>query len=154
MLGGQQNLILRGRAWGVRHALDTWTRSAGPNVALDLAVIGPASVVTPGRGTHGLLLDRVRISDDAGERAGAIVIDGRGSDPRWSAASSVLWNCRASRVVVDSPPTGRNWVIGGDADETSGTAFLDNAATTWPESLYRAQLAERLGDEALAAVGR
>jgi hypothetical protein len=156
MLGGQQNLILRGRAWGVRHALDTWTRSAGPNVVLDLAAIGKSSVVTPGRGTHGLLLDQVRLADDAGEPAGAIVIgnrdDGRGRG--WSAVNAVLWNCSANRLAIDSPPTAQNWVIGGGDGDTSGGAFDDTAAPSRPKSLYRAQLAERLGESALAALAR
>ena len=122
-------------------------------VALDMTVIG-SSVVTPGRGTHGLLLDRVQIVGDGGERDGSIMIENQddGRNPGWSAANSVLWNCRASRLAIDSPPAAQNWVIDGEADETSGTAIYDTAGTARPESLYRAQLAERLGDNALSAL--
>jgi hypothetical protein len=152
LMGGQQNLLLRGRAVGARRAFETWGRTAGPNVVLDLTVIGKSSVVRPSRWTNGLLLDGVHITDETGARGGAIVIDNesRGREAGWSAANSVVWNCSAERFVIDSPPTAQNWVIGGHADELEGDAIRDAVAR--PDSLYRAQLAERLGDQALGAL--
>jgi hypothetical protein len=152
LMGGQQNLLLRGRAVGATRAFETWGRTAGPNVVLDLTVIGKSSVVKPSRWTNGLLLDGVHITDQTGEPSGAIVIDnqGRGREIGWSGANSVVWNCRAGRFVIDSPPTAQNWVMGGQADEIEGNAIHDPVAR--PDSLYRAQLAERLGDQALGAL--
>jgi hypothetical protein len=154
LLGGQQNLLLRSRVIGARRALDTWARSAGPNVVHDLTVIGDASLVKPSRWTNGLLLDGVRITDGSGEPSGAIVMENQrnGRDTGWSAANSVLWNCRAARFAVESPPTAQNWVMGGQAEHQGGTALYDPVAH--PDSLYRAQLAERLGDQALGALSR
>jgi len=154
LMGGQQNLLLRGRAVGASRAFETWGRTAGPNVVLDLTVIGKSSLVKPSRWTNGLLLDGVHITNEAGEASGAIVIDdqGRGREIGWSAANSVVWNCRASRFVIDSPPTAQNWVMGGQTGELTGDAIYDPVAR--PESLYRAQLAERLGDQALGALAR
>jgi hypothetical protein len=151
VFGGQQNLLLRGQAIGARRALDTWARSAGPNVVVDLTAIGGS--VKPSRWTAGLLLDGVRVVDRQGDPAGAIVFENQhgGRDPGWSAANSVLWGCRAGRLVIDSPPTAQNWVFGGEGEQV-GTALFDRTRISRPESLYRAQLAERLGDHALSAL--
>jgi hypothetical protein len=154
LMGGQQNLMLRNQAIGARRALDSWARAAGPNVVHDLTVIGPSSLVKPSRWTNGLLLDGVRLTDQAGAASGAIVIENQqgGRDPGWSAANSVLWNCRAGQFVVDSPPTAQNWVMGAEGVELGSTGSYDRTRPAKPESLYRAQLAERLGEHALAAL--
>jgi hypothetical protein len=155
MVGGQQNLVLRGRTLGTDRAIETWARAAGPNVVLDLKVVGKSSLVLPSRWTNGLLLDGLQMTAETGELGGAIVMQNRraGRDRGWAAANSVVWNCRAARLSVDSPPTAQNWVIGGQADEVTGSAIMDPAPAR-PESLYRAQLAERLGERATAALAR
>jgi hypothetical protein len=63
----------------------------------------------------------------------------------------VLWNCRAREITVDSPPTAQNWVVGGAATFIYGTGHYAEADTHTPASLYRAQLAERVGEAAAAA---
>jgi hypothetical protein len=153
LLGGQQNLLYRSRSVGARHALNTWSRSAGPNVVLDFTVIGESSLVTPSRWTTGLLLDGVRITDSAGEPGGTILMYEKtsGKSPGWSAANSVVWGSAAARFLIDNPPTAQNWVIGASG-EASGTGSFDASHANRPESLYRAQLAERLGDSAAAIV--
>jgi hypothetical protein len=155
LMGGQQNLVLRGRALGTDRALETWARAAGPNVVLDLTVLGKASLVLPSRWTNGLLLDGVQIAEETGELGGAIVLQNRrgGRDRGWAAANSVVWNCRAARLAVDSPPTAQNWVVGGQADEVTGSADMD-PGPAHPDSLYRAQLGERMGERATAALAR
>lgn len=155
VLGGQQNLIMRARSINARHALGTFGRTAGPNVVLDLTGVGRSPMLTPARWTAGLLLDNVRLVDPAGDPAGEVVMRVRegtkGSG--WSAANSVVWNSEAARFSVDNPPTALNWVVGG-AGETLGNGSFDNSHAPRPESLYRAQLAERLGDGALSALSR
>jgi hypothetical protein len=155
VLGGQQNLILRSRSLGAHHALGTLARSAGPNVVLDFTAVGRSPTVTPNRWTAGLLLDNVRVVDATGEPSGEIAMrlraGARGAG--WSAANCVVWNSEAGRFSIDSPPTAQNWVI-GSAGEAFGTASFDTGRVPRPESLYRAQLAERLGESGLSALAR
>jgi hypothetical protein len=156
VLGGQQNLIMRARSTGARHALGTLSRSAGPNVVLELTAVGRSPALTPNRWTSGLLLDNVHLLDTTGEPSGEITMrmrnGGRGGG--WAGANCVVWNSEAGRLNIDNPPTAQNWVIGGSAGETVGSASFDTSHAPRPDSLYRAQLAERLGDGALTALAR
>jgi hypothetical protein len=65
----------------------------------------------------------------------------------------VVWNSEAGRFSIDNPPTAQNWVVGASG-EIVGNGSLDASHAPRPESLYRAQLAERMGDGALAALSR
>jgi len=156
VMGGQQNLIMRARSMGARHALGTLSRSPGPNVVLDLTGVGRAPVLTPNRWTSGLLLDNVHLVDPTGEPSGEITMrmrnGGRGGG--WGGANCVIWNSEAGRFSIDNPPTAQNWVIGGAAAEVIGTASYDTSHAPRPESLYRAQLAERVGEAAITALAR
>jgi hypothetical protein len=155
-LGGQQNLIIRARSVGAQHALSTASRTAGPNAVVDLTAVGRSPTIVPNRWTAGLLLDNVRLVDSLGEPTGAILMRmrGGGRGGGWSAANCVVWNSEAGRIAVDNPPTAQNWVIGAAGSETFGSASYDLSHAPRPESLYRAQLAERLGEGAVAALGR
>ena len=56
---------------------------------------------------------------------------------------------------VDDPPTAHNWIMGGasKAKALLGTGtYSAQRPMVQPQSLYRAQLAERLGRSALAAL--
>ena len=156
VLGGQQNLLLRAYSVGARHALGTLSRSAGPNVVLELTAISRSPMLTPNRWTSGLLLDNVHLLDPAGDPAGEITMrmknGGRGGG--WAGANCVVWNSEAGRLSIDSPPTAQNWVIGSGAADAVGNGSFDSSHTPRPDSLYRAQLAERLGDGALSALVR
>jgi hypothetical protein len=67
----------------------------------------------------------------------------------WTAANSVLWQCSASRIDNDKPPTANNWAYGSWA-EFSGDGYWENSNEhVNPRSLYYAQLAERIGDHIL-----
>jgi hypothetical protein len=156
VLGGQQNLLLRARSVGAKHALGTLSRSAGPNVVLELTAVARSPVLTPNRWTSGLLLDNVHLLDATGEPSGEITMrmrnGGRGGG--WAGANCVVWNSEASRLSIDNPPTAQNWVIGGVAGEAVGNGTFDTSRVPRPDSLYRAQLAERLGEGALSALAR
>jgi hypothetical protein len=153
--GGQMNLLYRCRSVDARHALNTWSRTTGPNVVLDFTVVGESSLVTPSRWTNGLLLEGVRITDSAGEPSGTILMyeKASGRATGWSAANSVVWGSAAARFLIDNPPTAQNWVVAATGEAT-GTGTFDAAHVARPESLYRAQLTQRLGETALAAVSR
>jgi hypothetical protein len=156
VLGGQQNLLLRARSVGARHALGTLSRSAGPNVVLELTAVSRSPVLTPNRWTSGLLLDNVHLLDPTGEPSGEITMrmrnGGRGGG--WAGANCVVWNSEAGRLSIDNPPTAQNWVIGTAAGEAVGSGTFDTSHVPRPDSLYRAQLAERLGEGALSALAR
>ena len=156
VLGGQQNLIVRARSVGARHALGTLSRSPGPNVVLELTAVGRSPVLTPNRWTSGLLLDNVHLLDPTGEPSGEITMrmrnGGRGGG--WAGATCVVWNSEAGRLSIDNPPTAQNWVIGSAAGEAVGSASYDTSHAPRPESLYRAQLAERVGEAAITALAR
>src|SRR5213078_3806221 len=72
----------------------------------------------------------------------------------WAAANCVLWQCTAPAVTCRNPPTAQNWAIGcwgqfvGDGHFRSGNEFVK------PQSLYRGQLADRLGAQAVARIDR
>jgi hypothetical protein len=123
---------------------------------VELTAVGRSPSITPNRWTAGLLLDNVRIVDSLGEPTGDITMGmrGGGRGGGWSAANCVIWNSEAARIAVDNPPTAQNWVIGAAGGETFGSASYDLSRAPRPESLYRAQLAERLGEGAVAALAR
>ena len=59
-----------------------------------------------------------------------------------------VWNSEAEVFSVDDPPTAHNWIMGGasKAKALLGTGtYSAQRASVQPQSLYRAQLAERLG---------
>jgi hypothetical protein len=152
-ISGQQNLIQRSRAYGDGiHAFTMMSGIQGPNAVVDFAAVGRGSDITvPMRWSSGVLLDNVRMLDEGGVLAGEIGIfnheeAGRSSRHGWGGANSVVWNSHAASVVVDNPPTAQNWVLGGSANVTQGTGFFGLLGVTLrPASLYRAQLAERVG---------
>jgi hypothetical protein len=150
-LSGQQLLVTRSRAEGPGlRAIMTTAATPGPNAVVDFDAVGAnQEVETQRRWAVGLLLDNVRVTDTAGNLAGVISIanqGSRGSGHGWSGANSMVWNSRARWIVVDSPPTAANRVTGGEAGSLFGTGSFSGVGTrAVPDSLYRAQRAERLG---------
>jgi hypothetical protein len=142
---GQLNLIERCRARGARHAFVVGSRVAGPNVFLDCrAEENHASSEPHHRWSVGGLFDNV---------VAPIAIQDRqylGSGHGWAGANYVVWNSEGS-LVCQQPPTAQNFAIGFVGKQ--GAGFSDRPAGWWeslgrhvtPRSLYRAQLADRLG---------
>jgi len=93
-----------------------------------------------------------------------------GSGHGWTMGWGVVWNSAASSLVIQNPPGAANWSIGTSGAETSAPmkimgqrrgdagpdlpkGFIESPGKrVMPESLYRAQLAERLGTNALKAI--
>ncbi len=153
-MGGQQNLLSRSRSLGSNlTALMTGEEVEGPNAVVDLLAVGrPVRVRVASRWSTGILLDNVRVQDSAGQPSGDFDLARGRSTFGWSAVNSVLWNSDAEVFSVDDPPTARNWVMGGGTGARSllGTGtYSSDRVTLEPRSLYRAQLAERLGRNAL-----
>lgn len=89
-----------------------------------------------------------------------------GSGHGWGTAWAVAWNCEADSYVNQLPPGTCNWVIGSAGKSTPLPRPFNSHGPTLPvgifdchgenvapQSLYLAQLRERLGDEALANIG-
>ena len=114
-LGGQQNLVLRGRATGsYTTVLYTDTEVEGPNAVVDFLAVGEElRVRVASRWSTGILFDNVRIQNASGEPAGDFDLARGRSTHGWSAVNSVVWNSEAEVFSVDDPPTAHNWIMGG-----------------------------------------
>jgi len=133
------------------------TRSgiAGPIVILDCNFKGSSAIEGHMHWSTGMLLDNCALPD------GRINFHNRGtagSGHGWAMAWAVAWNCTAKAHTIQQPPGAYNWAIGCTFTDRGqkitqpvGTFDSpDNPVT--PKSLYRAQLAARLGPAALAVL--
>ena len=135
---------------------------AGPVVLLNCTFKGDGSAEAHQRWSTGLLYDNCVAPDGAIEfrNRGAM-----GSGHGWTMGWGVAWNCRAKAFLVQNPPGALNWMIGcigktesaprpfdKSPDLAGGT--IDSLGTpVAPQSLYLAQLLERLGPQALKNIG-
>jgi hypothetical protein len=150
--GAQLVLMQRLHARNGRHDFVTGALTSGPNVFLDCEAERVHSDVGPhGRWASGLLLDQVCTTGDLNVRNRGDMGTGQG----WAGANCVVWNSRALMMIVQDPPGARNWVIGSRSLLRFGAGTWDShGQPVWPRSLYLRQLEERLGPQALAAIGR
>jgi hypothetical protein len=88
-----------------------------------------------------------------------------GSGHGWTMGFGVAWNSVATSLLIQAPPGSTNWAIGCQGTETTASepgggstilpqGTIDSQGTpVRPSSLYLAQLCERLGPAAVAAIG-
>lgn len=134
----------------------------GPIVILNGDFRGDSRAESHQRWSTGVLFDHCRAP------GGGIELRNRGSmgsGHGWSMGWGVIWNCVAKDYLVQSPPGAANWLIGsvghrGVASRPFGTgpalpAGFDDSPdrAVAPASLYLTQLNERLGPQALRAIG-
>jgi hypothetical protein len=145
----------------------TGARNQGPNVVLDSRFSGNGRIQPHQRWATGLLVDNTRVPD------GGIDLMNRGemgSGHGWTMGWGVVWNSSASSLVIQNPPGAANWSIGTsgleltapmkiigqrrrDAGPDLPKGMIDSSNhPVQPVSLYRAQLAARLGPDALKAL--
>jgi hypothetical protein len=148
--GGQLTLFRRCRSEHGRHDFAVGAAAAGPNAFAECeatAALGDSGPIESW--ASGVLYDNVTI-DGGGLSLTNREVEGQGVG--WAAANGVLWQCSAPIITCRNPPGARNWAIGcwgqfvGDGLWQAPNEFVT------PASLYRAQLAERLGDEAVGAL--
>lgn len=163
-LEGSENLIDHCEITG-GNMYFVWTSSLipGPNVLLNCTFRGIGSRIQPHqRWSTGLLVDNCTVPD------GGIDFMNRGiagSGHGWTMGWAVAWNCVAKTYVIQNPPGAVNWAIGciGKREQT-GRLFdknpvlpdgnFDSHGTPVAiQSLYLAQLAERLGTKSLKNIG-
>jgi len=147
---GQLGLFLRCFAEQGRCDFTVGYMATGPNVFLHCRTSESTDMSgSIGSWASGLLFDNVHVD------GGSLALDNlevRYGGAGWAAANSVLWQSSASRIIVRSPPGALNRGIGvwgefyGDGRWHKVNEFID------PDSLYRAQLVERLGQAAAQAL--
>ncbi len=160
-VGGQQNLFQRLYSEEARRDFSTGRAVAGPNVVLDSEAYNAVNYTGPHhRWATGVLYDNVRVPHEG------IRVQNRlnyGSGHGWPGANIVFWNCSAEEIIVESPPTARNWSIGSKGRKgepafvRNGHHSMDDFPGTWishgehvePRSLYLEQLRERSGEAAV-----
>jgi hypothetical protein len=143
----------------------TQARQQGPVVVLHCRFEGNGHIQPHQRWSTGLLVDSCDVP------GGGIDLLNRGtmgSGHGWAIGWSLLWNNAAADFVVQQPPGAANWSIGdrGPHDTrpmpTSGGAkgpplpmgiIESSGKPVQPVSLYLEQLRERLGPQALVAIG-
>jgi hypothetical protein len=140
----------------------TGGRQAGPIVLLNCTFRGNGHIEGHQRWTTGMLLDNCEVPE------GGIDFKNRGSmgsGHGWGTGWSVAWNCTARTYVVQQPPGAYNWMIGCKGRNVPTSRPFDKEPTlplgvsdspgrpVVPQSLYLAQLAERLGPQALENIG-
>lgn len=149
---GQLVLVEHCYARNGRHDFVMHALAAGPNVFFDcVAEEAHADSGPHHRWSVGVLYDNVRVSAPREHRRGEGGLNIRnrgnmGTGHGWAGANQVAWNCRATEMIVEQPPTAQNWAIGCVATEGhTGNAYWDSYGTpVAPQSLYLAQLKERL----------
>ncbi|HVT72557.1 MAG TPA: DUF6298 domain-containing protein [Lacunisphaera sp.] len=159
-LGGQLTLVQRCTSiWG-RRDFTAGFAATGPNVFLDCTGREAIDWSGPAESwASGVLYDRVAIRGNA-LRLVNRGVDGQGAG--WAAANCVLWNCEATDLQLDQPPGAVNLAFGCRGDVTNDLLPRDGDVSALrdtgrggpvsPASLYRAQLADRKGAAALAAL--
>jgi hypothetical protein len=167
-LRGTQILVLRCGSFGDDlFYVITGARNQGPNVVLDSKFMGNGHIQPHQRWATGLLVDNSQVPH------GGIDMMNRGemgSGHGWTMGWGVVWNSSASSLIIQNPPGAANWSIGTTGQELKAAmkiigvhprdagpdlpqGFIESPNhRVLPDSLYRAQLAERLGAAALKAL--
>ena len=140
----------------------TGGRQTGPIVLLNCTFRGTGRIEGHQRWTTGMLLDNCQVPE------GGIDFKNRGSmgsGHGWGTGWSVAWNCIARTYVIQQPPGAINWAIGcigqnkptprpfaSEPNLPVGTSDSSGICVA-PQSLYLAQLDERLGPQAVKNIG-
>ena len=142
---GQQTLIQRCYSEHGRHDFAVGFCSPGPNAFVQCVADNAHADSGPiDSWASGVLFDNVRIDGNAitfGDRR----YQSQGAG--WSAANSVLWQCHAAVIRCYAPPTANNWAIGCWATFDGDGVWQSSNDSVRPQSLYYAQLADRIGAE-------
>ena len=140
----------------------TGARVTGPNVLLNCVFHGNGHIQPHARWATGLLIDNCEVPE------GGIDLMNRGemgSGHGWTSGWSVAWNCTAKTFIIQQPPGALNWAIGccgtrlrqgmpfSHKTELVEGIFDSPGVRVEPASLYSAQLGDRIGPEAVKALG-
>jgi hypothetical protein len=161
---GTQMLLDRCRVTG-DNTYFVWTGSLapGPNVLLNCVFNGHGSRIQPHmRWSTGMLVDNCKVPE------GGIDFPNRGvagSGHGWTMGWAVAWTSLAKFYVIQNPPGAANWAIGCIGDRELTARYFDvepilpegifdsHGTPVAPQSLYLAQLQDRLGPAAVRSIG-
>ncbi|QDV74427.1 DUF6298 domain-containing protein [Botrimarina mediterranea] len=147
---GQQTLFLRCWAEEGRNDFAVGHCAPGPNAYVNCYAYNAHGDSGPLESwASGVLYDNVRID------GADLVFTNRWLDPPgagWSAANCVAFQCQAAQLHCFSPPTAQNWAIGYWAQPVGDGVMSGLSDFVRPRSLYKAQLAERIGEDAAKRV--
>lgn len=140
---GQQVLMQRLYAEDGRHDFAVGACAAGPNAFVQCEAVRPhAESGTIDSAACGTLFDRVRCDGNSlALRNKMYQSQGVG----WTSFNGLLWNCSASVVYIERPPMAQNWGFGTHGEYSGNGAWFNSDDNIQPESLFFAQLAERIG---------
>jgi hypothetical protein len=165
-VSGSQILLDRCTGQGDRVTyVGTQSRSEGPVVVLHCRFSGGGRIEGHQRWSTALLIDGCEVPDgDLDLRNRGEMGTGHG----WTLGWSVVWNNKASTITVQNPPGVLNWSIGdmGNQEDAPMPVFdtpegpplprgviESSGHPVEPASLYLEQLRDRLGPQAVAAIG-
>jgi Family of unknown function (DUF6298) len=145
---GQQTLFLRCYAEHGRHDFSVGHCAAGPNAFVQCEASLPLSDSGAIESwASGTLFDNVRVDGNGLSLANR---GANGQDAGWAAANSVFWNCSAAFIHCANPPTAQNWAFGSWAEFEGDGIWRSSNDFMSPDSLFAAQLKERLGADTAA----
>ena len=154
---GQLSLVQRCYTRRGRHDYVLHARVPGPNAFVDcVADIAHADTGPHHRWSVCTLFDNIIVNGNA------INVQDRqssGTGHGWAGAQKVLWNCEAESYILHKPPTSQNYAIGCIGEQRDGRHerehgyWESHGQKVHPRSLYLKQLEDRLGIEAVKAIG-
>lgn len=145
---GHGLLFYKCQSWNSRHDFVTGSRVTGPNVFLEGKAYDTVEVGPHHRWAVGTLFDNIIVRGTGS--LSAYNRSNQGSGQGWSGANQVFWNSEAPTMTCESPPTAQNWNVGSITAKPSRQCMWESLGKpTSIASLYRAQLAQRLGTQAL-----
>lgn len=143
---GQQTLFQRLYAEYGYHDFAAGFCAAGPNAFVQCESYLPYNFSgTIDSWASGVLFDLVNVDGHA------LGFQNREQDAQgagWTAANSVLWQCKASRIDCYRPPTANNYAFGAWAQFAGDGYWNEPNSHVKPHSLYYAQLVDRIGNAA------
>ncbi len=147
-INGQYCLVQRCYSDHARHAQATGAKVCGPNVFLDCYAENTHSDTGPHhRWAVGILWDNLKGGQFNAQDRGWM-----GTGHGWAGAQQVFWNCEASSICVQQPPTAQNYAIGCKGKISKGSFkgrkpghYESHGKHVDPRSLYLKQLEDRLG---------
>jgi len=149
---GQMCLFHQCSAENGQHDFAVGSLAGGPNAFVDCQAKWAYGFSGPIESwASGVLYDNVTM-DGGGLSLTNLEIELKGAG--WAAANCVLWQCTAPIITCRAPPDANNWAIGcwgqfiGDGSWRTLNEFVK------PDSLYQAQLADRLGVAAVEKLAR
>jgi len=165
-VGGSQILLDKSSSTGSAASFYYVTQSAtgGPNVVLNFkgtpdAKCRNSSIQPHQRWATGLLVDGATLAPNVKDTGSIDFINrgGAGSGQGWSMGWGVVWNS-VGAFNIQKPPGSMNWLIGNRgaviAQPIEQLGLIDSPnVPVAPQSLYLAQMCQRLGPTALTNIG-